>query len=433
MFLFLYNLFFPFVLLLSLPFYLRRMLKRGGYARNFLQRFGFFSKRLKRRFREGGWSWVRAVSVGEMMMALRLLTELKRQNPTFKAVISTTTSTGYAVGRQRTFEQPWIEVIYSPIDFYPIVHSIWRKIQPKEVILIDSDLWPSFFAAAAKHKTRVFLANARLSSRSEKRFRKTNFFARVFFWNQIEKLFAQDQVDVERWAQVGVSPERIEVTGSMKYDVDDAASPNKSQFIEWLRTHGINGDRKILLGGSLHPGEEELLINCYRLVREHFSELFLILVPRHAERTPEIEELLRNENIGYTLRSSPVFDHDPSVLIVNSTGELHEWYHTADVVVIGKSFYGIGGQNPVEPIAAHKPVIVGPHMENFSYLIQELQRTGGILLLDSPAKLPGAVIQLLSDPQAASCLVTGADQALAVHLGSIRRTAGSILARRQLK
>jgi 3-deoxy-D-manno-octulosonic-acid transferase len=432
MLLFFYNLFFPFALLFSFPFYLRRMLRRGGYARNFPQRFGLFSHRLRRRFKEGGWTWVRAVSVGEMIMALRLLAELKRQDPGFKAIISTTTSTGYSLGRQRTFEQPWIEVIYSPIDFYPVVRSVWRKIRPLESILIDSDLWPSFLGVASQDKKPVFLANARLSPRSEKRYRETNFLARHFFWDRLEKLFAQDQVDAERWVGIGVSSSKIEVTGSMKYDIDESTSIGASRFVDWLEKYGIKGERKILLGGSLHPGEEELLIGCYRALRERFPALFLILVPRHAERTPEIEEILKKENVGYTLRSAPVFDHHPSVLIVNSTGELRDWYYTADVVVVGKSFTGNGGgQNPVEPIAAHKPVIVGPHMENFSYLIQELRRTGGILQLESAEKLPEVVAELLADPEAGARLVKGADQALSTHFGSLRRTAEAILARRR--
>ena len=423
--LFLYNVLLPFVLLISFPFYLRRMLKRGGYARNFPQRFGFFSSRLRRRFKEGGWTWIRAVSVGEMMMALRLIRELKRQDPTFKAIISTTTSTGYALGRQRTFELPWIEVIYSPIDLYPIVNSIWQRVRPNSAILIDSDLWPSFLAISAKQGTKVFLANARLSPRSEKRFQKTKFLARIFFWNHIDTLFAQDQVDAGRWAKMGVPSERIRTIGSMKYDIDETVS--EFQFSDWLRKHGLTGGNKILLGGSLHPGEEKLLIDCYRAVKEQIPELFLILVPRHAERTPEIEELLRAENLTYALRSDPKFGSSTSVLIVNSTGELRDWYRSADVVIIGKSFTGVGGQNPVEPIAAHKPVIVGPHMENFGYLTEELRRMGGIMQLESGADLPVAVSKLLSDPVAASNLVAGADQALAPHFGSIKRTAAFIL------
>ena len=162
MLLILYNILLPLALLFSFPIYLRRMLKRGGYARNFAQRFGVYSKELTDRFAEGGWTWIRAVSVGEIVMALRLIDELKRQSPDFKAVISTTTSTGFSLGQQRRDNRPWIEIIYNPIDFYPIVEACWQKIRPQKAILIDSDLWPSFLALAKKHRSPVYLANARL-------------------------------------------------------------------------------------------------------------------------------------------------------------------------------------------------------------------------------------------------------------------------------
>ena len=162
MLLFLYNLLLPIALLVSFPIYLRRILKRGGYGRNFSQRFGHYSKEMANRFAEGGWTWIRAVSVGEIGMALRLVEELKRQSPDFKAVISTTTSTGYALGQQRRDNRAWIEIIYNPIDFYPIVSLCWKQIRPREAILIDSDLWPSFLALAKAHRSPVYLANARL-------------------------------------------------------------------------------------------------------------------------------------------------------------------------------------------------------------------------------------------------------------------------------
>ena len=130
MLLFLYNLLLPFALLASFPFYLRRMLKRGNYARNFGQRFGLYSRRLKARFERGRWTWIRAVSVGEVGMAVRLLRELKRQDPALMAIISTTTSTGYALGLQLAENREWIEIIYSPIDFFPIVKSCWSRIHP---------------------------------------------------------------------------------------------------------------------------------------------------------------------------------------------------------------------------------------------------------------------------------------------------------------
>ena len=230
MLLFLYNLVLPIFLLVTFPFYLKRMLKRGGYARNFSQRFGFYSGRLTKRFAEGGWTWIRAVSVGEIVMAIRLLDELKRQFPDLRAVISTTTSTGYALGQQRREDRPWLEIIYSPIDFYPIVNACWDRIRPHEVILIDSDLWPSFLAVARAHQSPVYLANARLSSRSEKRYEKLRSVTQTLFWQNITTVFAQDEVDAVRWNRIGVAAERITVPGSMKYDTEDLVAGTDSRF-----------------------------------------------------------------------------------------------------------------------------------------------------------------------------------------------------------
>jgi len=430
MLLFLYNILLLITLVVSFPIYLRRMLKRGGYSRNFTQRFGRYSKELTDRFSEGGWTWIRAVSVGEIVMALRLIEELKRQSTDFKAVISTTTSTGYALGRQRRDNRQWIEIIYNPIDLYPIVSACWRQIRPREAILIDSDLWPSFLAVAKTHQSPVYLANARLSPKSEKRYTKLRGITQMLFWQNVTDLFAQDQVDAERWKRLGVPADRITVTGSMKYDTADSGFKNEFRFSGWLQKNGVNTGRPILLGGSLHPGEEELLLSGFQLLLAEFPQLFLILVPRHVERTPEIVQLLRTRNVRFTLRSDPDFQHDTSVLLVNTTGELREWYSTATVVVVGKSFYGVGGQNPVEPILASKPVVVGPHMENFQYIVDELRKTGGIIQLHSADALVPTIADLLRNPSAASSIVARASKAMAQHDGAIRRTAAMILGRR---
>ena len=424
MLLFLYNLFFPVALLLVFPFYLRRMLRRGGYARNFLQRFGFYSRRLRETFSQGEWTWVRAVSVGEIMMAIRLLEALKREAPNLRAVISTTTSTGYKIGLEQSESRPWIEVIYSPIDFYPIIQNCWKKIRPRRVIMIDSDLWPSFLAVAVQHQSPVFLANARLSPRSARRYQRARWLARPLFWDRLSRLFAQDKLDAERWQQAGVSANRITVIGSMKYDTEDAREP-EPRFLHWLKQNGADTSRPILLGGSLHPGEEELLLSCLQTLQDR--GIFLVLVPRHAERTREIERLLQKQNISYTLRSEPHFEPGTSVLIVDSTGELRDWYSVATIVVIGKSFCGVGGQNPVEPILARKPVIAGPHMENFQFLVDELAKANGILQLNGNEALTDAIARLLQSPSERDRLVANASKALEQHRGAIQRTAKAIL------
>jgi 3-deoxy-D-manno-octulosonic-acid transferase len=184
------------------------------------------------------------------------------------------------------------------------------------------------------------------------------------------------------------------------------------------------------LGGSLHPGEEELLLSCFKSLKQEFADLFLVLVPRHAERSPEIAKLLDKKTIPFALRSDPRFEKSTSVLLVNSTGELRDWYQTATAVVVGKSFCGIGGQNPVEPLLANKPVIVGPHMENFQFLINELRRGGGIIQLETAEQLEPAIADILRNPARGMALVERAGKALAFHKGSIRRTASEILARR---
>jgi 3-deoxy-D-manno-octulosonic-acid transferase len=433
MLIFLYNLLLPLALLISFPFYLRRMLKRGGYARNFLQRFGFFSRRLRRRFSEGRWTWVRAVSVGEMMLALRLIRGLKERDSQLQAVISTTTSTGYALGLKQA-DPTWTEVIYSPIDFYPIVSWVWRQINPLETLLVDSDLWPTFLAIAATTGVPNHLTNARLSPRSERRYRSVRLLSRELFWKKLTTVCAQDENDAVRWASLGVSRDRIFTTGSIKYDTAETEGGERADFSYWLRSRGFDLKRRVLLGGSLHPGEEQLLIDCYLELMAKFPDLFLILAPRHAERTPEVERLLQKAEVRYTLRSDPGFRPVTSALVVDSTGELRDWYHAATVVVMGKSFRGVGGQNPVEPILAGRPVICGPHMENFDYLIQKLRRAGGVVQLESESELASNVADLLVSPERAARLVTNAESALMQHRGATNRTVELILhARRRYR
>ncbi|MBV9998825.1 MAG: hypothetical protein JO015_06895 [Verrucomicrobia bacterium] len=434
-FLILYNLLLPLVLLVSFPGYFRRMRKRGGYRKNFGQRFGYFSPELRRAFARGsgGWSWIRAVSVGEMVQALSLAEELKRQDETFRAVISTTTSTGYALGRQRSHPE-WLQVIYSPVDLYPIVAQVWRLLQPREVILVDSDLWPSFLACARAHGAPVHLANARLSPRSRKRYEAARWIAEPLLWGQLTKVYAQHPNELGQWRAVGLDQARVIATGSLKYDADaNPRVPDTEPFTfrEWLRRHGCEPKtHRFLLGGSLHPGEEELLLKAFLQLRTRFPDLFLILVPRHVERTPEIVELLKTCGIPWTLRSKPEFTPGTAILVVDSTGELRGWYQAADVVVIGKSFQGIGGQNPVEPIQAARPVISGPHMENFATLMKDLVAAGGIRQLTGAEALPAAVADLLDHPDQAAATVERAGSVLAFHRGATARIAESILALR---
>ncbi len=424
----LYNLLLPFALLGSFPFYLRRMLKRGGYAHNFVQRFGLYSRRLRSHLANRDWIWIRAVSVGEMLQALDLAAKLRALHPTLQFIISTTTSTGYALGKQRA-DPSIMEIVYSPLDFYPIVLHVFQLANPRAIVLIDSDLWPSFLAVAAKQKAPVYVANARLSPRSEQRYRKLRWIAQEFFWDRLTLLCAQDEADGRRWRELGLTEKQIQVTGSLKYDTTkDTAVEQSPDFSKWLAARGFDPARPILLGGSLHHGEEELLSECFQSLLPQFPALFLVLAPRHAERTPEIEELLRRRELSYALRLEGKLVAETAVLVLNSTGELKHWYQAAQVVVMGKSFRGKGGQNPVEPILAGKPVVCGPHMENFAHLMAELREADAVVQVFAEDALSPAVGSLLANPARAQELVRNASQVLAQHRGAIERTARLVLA-----
>ena len=188
------------------------------------------------------------------------------------------------------------------------------------------------------------------------------WLAEPLLWRQVTRVYAQHPDEVAQWLAVGLDQTRVIPAGSLKYDTEGLAPV--APFDEWLRQHGCEPKaHRFLLGGSLHPGEEEMLLKVFVALRTRYPDLFLILVPRHVERTPEILQLLEAHPVRWTIRSEPRFEPDTAVLLVNSTGELRGWYETADLVVIGKSFCGAGGQNPVEPLQAARPVICGPYME----------------------------------------------------------------------
>jgi 3-deoxy-D-manno-octulosonic-acid transferase len=284
-------------------------------------------------------------------------------------------------------------------------------------------------AVAQQEKTPVFLANARLSPRSEARYLRFQRLTKPLFWDRLSAILSQDPHDAQRWIRLGLRSDQVILTGSIKYDTADA--PANSRFVDWLQKQGIDPRRPCLLGGSLHAGEEALLVQVSRNLLAKFPDLFLILVPRHFERTSEVEKILHEASIRYTRRSEPSFQKNTSVLIVDSTGELNDWYQTASVVVIGKSFTGVGGQNPVEPLLARKPVICGPHMENFKFLVEELVREKGIVQLADESGLTAAVEHLLTNPKAASELVANSDRVLAQHRGATERASRFILERRE--
>jgi len=426
---FLYNLFFPIGLLLFLPGYLLKMRRRGNYRRNFGQRFGFYAEDVRARLRQHPRTWIHAVSVGEVAIALKLAAKLRELDPTFSCVLTTTTTTAFAVAESEAGD--WIEVMYNPLDFWPVVQRAYAVIRPDRVVLVEAEVWPNLAAAADARAIPLALVNARLSPRSERRFQRFRRWVAPTF-RCLDLVCVQEERDIARWEGLGVRREVIKEVGSIKYDPAAERAPSSARIpIQVLRELGIDPDAQpIVLGGSTHAGEEQILAEIWLELRAEFRALLLIVAPRHAERTPEIRAKLEELGLRVALRSTASDGNPtaPDCLILDTTGELRNWYTVATVVFIGKSLTARGGQNPVEPIMAGRPVVFGPHMENFASLADSLiHHQAAVNVADQPG-LAAALRGILQDPERGAQLVENAGQVLAHHRGATQRTAELVMA-----
>ena len=415
-----YNLLWPLGLLLFLPGYLLKMFRRGGYREKFGQRLGIYGPDLPTRLAVQQPLWLHAVSVGEVAIAFKLISAIQRLEPKTRFVLTITTTTGFAFARQRA--SPDIELMYAPLDFWPVMHRAFNVIKPRKIILVEAEVWPNLAAEAHARKLPLALVNARLSPRSERRFRRFRTFVAPTF-ALIDLVCVQEPEDIDRWSALGVSPGRIRHVGSIKYDQSDGEiDPTipRSVLHEW----NIDSERPILFGGSTHPGEEEILGKIFGDLRAHFPNLFLIVAPRHVERANNIRRTLEQLGLRVVLRSQPPETSlSPDCLVLDSTGELRNWYAVATAVFVGKSLAAHGGQNPVEAIAAGKPVVFGPNMQNFDVLARSLIAQNGALQVDSAVGLQSAMKDLLRDSALRERLVKNARTVFDAHRGATDRTA----------
>ncbi|HEY0368392.1 MAG TPA: glycosyltransferase N-terminal domain-containing protein [Chthoniobacterales bacterium] len=422
---FIYNLLFPFALLAFLPGYVRKMRRRGNYRPNFEQRFGVYAPELRARFAAQRHTWIHAVSVGEVAIALKLAGKLRDLDAEFRCVLTTTTTTGFATAQTNAPE--WMTVMYNPIDYWLIVRRAFEAIRPQRIVLVEAEVWPNLAAEARARGVSLSLVNARLSDRSERRFRRFARFVRPTF-RCLDLVCVQEARDVARWQALGVRREAIRHTGSIKYD------PTENQMASEIATEvldaiGLSHSQPILLAGSTHAGEEEIVARALLRMREKLPHVFAIVAPRHVERADEILGVLHSLGLRVTRRTAVTAD-PTDILLLDTTGELRHWYAAATVVFVGKSLTTNGGQNPVEAILAGKPVIFGPHMENFATLARALVEREAAIQITRADELAPACLELFRDPHRREAFVRRAREVLAPHHGATERTAELLLGAR---
>jgi 3-deoxy-D-manno-octulosonic-acid transferase len=374
---------------LAVPFYLWKGRATGKYLATFRERMGQLPAGIAC---AGPSIWIHAVSVGEVLAARILVGPLKRRFPGHRVFVSTTTMTGHSVAQASL--QGADGLFYAPFDWPGPVRRALDALQPRLLLLVETELWPNLIHEARGRGTRVAVVNGRISDRSVGRYRRVRFFLRRVL-AEVDLLLMQTEEYARRAVDIGAPPERVRVVGNLKYDA--LPSPGASDALAQL----LGGDARgpLWIAGSTVAGEEELLLLAFRRVREAFPGARLVIAPRHPERFDDV--FVRVEAAGLAcarrtrLGDAPWRDGD--VLLLDTIGELARAYSAATVVFVGGSLVPSGGHNVLEPAVAGKAVVVGPHMENFQEIADTFRAEGALVQVGSAEELAATMLELLRD------------------------------------
>ena len=425
----LYNILFTFFFVLSSPYYFWRMWRRGNWQTGFGQRFGRYNSKFKQAITNRHTLWMHAVSVGEVNVCTQLIRALEPRLPNLKIVVSTTTTTG--MGELQRKLPNHISRIYYPVDLRGSVRRALNSIRPEAIVLVEAEIWPNFLWRAQNMRIPIFLVNARLSERSYPRYRDYGFLFRPLF-AAFTGVGAQNEADAAKLRELGCRAERIQVVGSLKFDAAKLDERRLLNVPGMLRQLGVPDGAKVLVGGSTHAGEEALLAEQFLRLRARFPDLFLILVPRHFERSREVGRELEARGVRFAYRNeiTVATQYSPDeiqCLLVNTTGELKHFYEHATLIFIGKSLTAVGGQNPIEPGALGKAMVFGPNMQNFAEVVRSFLEHDAAVQVPDAAGLEGALEALLSDPARREELGRRALEVVHENLGAIERTVDMIV------
>ncbi|HXQ31630.1 MAG TPA: lipid IV(A) 3-deoxy-D-manno-octulosonic acid transferase [Steroidobacteraceae bacterium] len=366
-----------------------RGLRDRSYWQALGERFGFGT-----RLAPGG-LWVHAVSVGEVQAAVALVRQLRARHPRLPLVLTTATPTGRSRA-ERLFGAD-VTVRYLPYDLPDAVARFLARIRPRLAVILETELWPNLYRGCGRRGIPIVLASARLSARSVGRYRRLGALIRATLAGDVA-IAAQSESDKQRFVAIGANPARSHVVGNIKCDFELPADVMR-QGAALREMLGV--ERPVWVAGSTHAGEEEQLLDAQRALDGLLPGALLVLVPRHPQRFESVAALLRRRRISFVTRSSgtPV-GAATSVLLVDTLGELVEFYAAGDVAFVGGSLVAVGGHNLLEPAALAKPILSGPHTFNTASSARLLAEEGALELVPDAGTLAERLAALLVDPAA---------------------------------
>lgn len=328
-----------------------------------------------------------AVSVGEVLSLEKLLKKTKEQFPNHKLVLTTGTKTGQELAHKK-YSEIVDFITYFPFDISFAINNFLNKINPSIVLIAETELWPNFAIQCKKRNIPLLIINGRISDKSLGSYKNLKLFFSPIL-NLYSKIYTQSELDKERFIEIGTSSEKVEVMKNLKFDIDKTPSDIDLK----------KGENKVLIAGSTHSGENEILISAFDKLRQSHKNLKFIIAPRHLERVKEIEQILSSYNytFGYRSKNNDFTNFD--IIILDTLGELKKAYAFSDIAFIGGSFNKTGGHNPLEATVYNVPTITGPSIKNFRDIYSILTKAGAAVLVNNQSELEKTLDKFLSDSE----------------------------------
>lgn len=371
--------------------------------------------------------WIHAVSVGEVLTARALLPELRERYPRLRLILSTTTMTGQQIARNNL--QYVDEVFYFPFDLGVIVNRTLRLVKPRLFIMMETEIWPNLLRACHRAGVKTMLVNGRISSRSYPRYRLARpFFRRVL--GHVDRFSMQSDESARRIIAIGADPRRVTVTGSLKFDsleIPGAAGGDRGRN-RVLRYFRIAHDRPVVIAASTLKGEEEPVLEAFQRIRATMTNALLIIAPRKPERFDDVERMARRAGWNVARRSELRVDAEPpfDVVVLDTIGELAQLYQVATAVFVGGSLVDSGGHNILEPAVFGKPIVFGPHMQNFAEIARTFLESGAAIQVRTGRELEPVLLELLGDPVRRASLGAAARALVEANRGARQKTLAAI-------
>lgn len=369
--------------LISLPLYAAVRACRGKYLPGWKEKLGkFHAPDLGDKV-----IMFHGVSVGEVIALENLIKKTKETFPEYKIVLTTGTKTGQEIAHKK-FDNVADFITYFPFDITICVELFLKKIKPSIVLIAETELWPTFAAYCHNKNIPLFVINGRISDSTFKSYRFIKGFFKEIFKNYTA-ILTQSEEDKEKFIKIGAPENKTKVMKNLKFDVKKIDSD-----IEIGK-----GNSRIIIAGSTHKGEDEIILSSFVKLKKEFSDIKLLLAPRHLTRINNVEELVKNTELTYGFRSKQDNFSDKDIIILDTLGELSKMYQICDFAFIGGSFNKTGGHNPLEAVVYNKPAITGPSIHNFRDIYWILSRTKAGKIVKTPQELTDYMYKLLSNPK----------------------------------